>query len=114
MPVWLYDLISNREGPGGQRRNLRRAGPAPGGEAGKAQAQRVEGMSGFELSERLRLQGERCGWFMENGEVSESFPTSRCTPWSWAGGDHARSSDSGNGAIAALGVARYLEERKQG
>ncbi len=34
--------------------------------------------------------------------------------WSWkAGGDHARSTASGDGTIAALAVARYLEELKQ-
>ncbi|MFI5331000.1 MAG: hypothetical protein ACHQ2F_08195 [Desulfobaccales bacterium] len=115
MPVWRYDLISNGEGPGGLRRNLRQAGPAPRGEAGKAQAWQVEGISGFELSERLRQQGERFRWLMENGEVLESFPASRCTPRLWkAGGDHARSTASGDGAIAALAVARYLEERKRG
>ena len=69
MPVWRYDLISNGEGPGGLRRNLRQAGPAPHGEAGKVQAWQVEGISGFELSERLRQQGERFRWLMENGEV---------------------------------------------
>ena len=115
MPVWRNDLISSRGGPGGHRRNLRQAGPAPGGEAGKAPARRVKGPSDFELSERLRQPGERFRWLRENGEAPELLPGQPWHPWpGTARGDYARTTAPGGGIIASCAVARYLEERKQG
>ncbi len=80
MPDWHYDLISNGESPGGRRWNLRQAGPAPRGEAGKVQERQVEGIGGFELSERLRQQGERSGGSWRTARSRRSFPAGRCTP----------------------------------
>ena len=52
---------------------------------------------------------------MQNGEVSEIISGQPLHPVVMeGGGNHARSTASGDGTIAALAVARYLEERKQG
>ena len=52
---------------------------------------------------------------MENGEVWEIISGRPLHPVVMEGaGDHARTIASGIGTIAALAVARYLEERKQG
>ena len=106
MPAWDYDLIIIGGGP---------AGLTAGIYAGRARLCAVmleklmhggqmmtadlvenysgfpEGISGFELSERLRQQAERfeCAHGERRG-LGESFPASRCTLQSWkAGGDHA-------------------------